>query len=144
MDSRSSRRPAHAVYVFSPEQTLKHPERAWLGDTPPPLQTHTHTHTHKSLGEVIDPPALARRSQQGLLMVTCAPSAPSQSPVSQMRAGSPPPTSPTPPFDSSCAAARLQESRQRREGRCRKTAGGALGSPHVPVRAWPRLLPPPR
>lgn len=109
--SRSSRMPAHAAYVFSPKQTPKHPERAWLGDTPTLPKI-------KAVEEVIASPLSGPSLSAGVIggdvrsqctfPVACQPDACWQHP----------------PFDSSCVAARLQESRQRREGRCRKTAGG--------------------
>lgn len=67
---------------------------------PPPL--YKVKKTHREVGGGVYTP-LVHRSQQGLLIVTCARSAPSQSPVSQMHAG----RSGPPPLDSSRAAERL-------------------------------------
>lgn len=83
------------ICIFS-KQTPEHPERACvvrLGDkSPPPPSLYKNKNTQRGGGSMYTPSV--HRSQQGLLIVTCARSAPSQSPVSQMHAGrSGPPTS---------------------------------------------------
>lgn len=65
-----------------------------------PLSTKIKTHREVALS--VYTPSV-HRPQQGLLIVTCACSAPSQSPVSQMHAG----RSGPPPLDSSRVAGRL-------------------------------------
>lgn len=76
------------ICIFS-KQTPEHPERACvvrLGDkSPPPPSLYENKNTQRGGGSMYTPSV--HRSQQGLLIVTCARSAPSQSPVSQMHAG---------------------------------------------------------
>lgn len=107
--SRSSRTPAHAP-----------PKQA---QTPGASLVRWHPHPKiKPLREVMArPPCPAPSLSAGVIdgdvrsqctfPVACQPDACWQPPR-------------PPPLDSSCVAARLQESRQHREGRCRKTAGG--------------------
>lgn len=122
------------ICIFSKTNPQTPGASVLLGDNAPPSCPHTKI---KTLGEVVARTPPVRRSQLGLLMVTCAPSAPSQSPVSQMRAGSPPHP---PVFDSSCVAARLQERQRHCEGRWRKTAGGGMIPTPCPCSC---LTPPP-
>lgn len=86
--------PAHGAYVFSQNKLPNtRSERVLLGDkSPPPPSLYENKNTQRGGGSMYTPSV--HRSQQGLLIVTCARSAPSQSPVSQMHAGrSGPPTS---------------------------------------------------
>lgn len=98
---------AHMYFLKTKLPTTRS-ERVLLGDksTPPPALPRpppcTKIKTHREVGGGVYTP-LVHRSQQGLLIVTCARSAPSQSPVSQMHAG----RSGPPPLDSSRAAERL-------------------------------------
>lgn len=71
-----------------------------------PVYKNKHTQRGGGWGGCLPPPA--RRSQRGLLIVTCARSAPSQSPVSQMHAGRSAATAVAAPprFDSSRSAGR--------------------------------------
>lgn len=92
--------PAQGAYVFSQNKIPNtRSERVLLGGKstpqppPPPLfPLSTKIKTRREVALSVYTP-LVHRPQRGLLIVTCACSAPSQSPVSQMHAGrsSPPP-----------------------------------------------------
>lgn len=96
---------------------------------PHPLYKNKNTQRGGGRGRLHPP---VHRSQQGLLIVTCARSAPSQSPVSQMHAGrsGPPPRLTAPAWQGGCRSGSGV-----RGGR--KTAGGALAPDLSPVSAVP-------